>query len=108
VLVGYGGNCGNISSGVGPFAVDKGLIEATEPITRVRIFNTDTQAVLVAEVPVHDRQAQVSGDVAIPGVPGQGAEIVMNWVATIGAKTDRLLPTGRAVVDNLRLLCRFG
>ena len=98
-VVGYGGNCGNISAGVGPFAVDEGLIEPTEPITKVRIFNTNTQAVLVAEVPVHDRQAKVSGDFAIPGVPGRGAEIVMNWVATIGAKTGQLLPTGRAVDD---------
>ena len=65
-VVSYGGNCGNISSGVGPFAVDEGLIEPTEPITRARIFNTNTQAVLVAEVPVHDRRAQVNGDFAIP------------------------------------------
>ncbi len=98
-VVGEGGNCGNISSGVGPFAVDEGLIEPTEPITTVRIFTTNTQSVLVAEVPVRDRQAQVSGDFAIPGVPGSGAEIVMNWVATIGAKTGQLLPTGRAVDD---------
>jgi 2-methylaconitate cis-trans-isomerase PrpF len=97
--VGYGGNCGNISSGVGPFAVDEGLIEPVEPITTVRIFNTTTQAVLVAEVPVRDGRAQVSGEFAIPGVPGRGAEIVMNWVATIGAKTGQLLPTGRPVDD---------
>ncbi len=95
--VGYAGNCGNISAGVGPFAVDEGLVEAGEPVTRVRIFNTNTQALIVAEVPVHGGRARVTGDLAIPGVPGTGAEIVMNWVATIGAKTGRLLPTGRAV-----------
>jgi 2-methylaconitate cis-trans-isomerase PrpF len=95
--VGYAGNCGNISSGVGPFAVDEGLVEAVEPVTKVRIFNTNTQALIVAEVPVRDGRARVTGDLAIPGVPGTGAEIVMNWVATIGAKTGRLLPTGRAV-----------
>jgi 2-methylaconitate cis-trans-isomerase PrpF len=95
--VGYAGNCGNISSGVGPFAVDEGLVEALEPVTRIRIFNTNTQALIVAEVPVRDGRARVTGDLAIPGVPGTGAEIVMNWVATIGAKTGRLLPTGRAV-----------
>src|SRR5262245_44560622 len=96
-VVGYGGNCGNISSGVGPFAIDEGLVAAIEPLTRVRIFNTNTGAMLVAEVPVADGHARVTGDVEIPGVPGSGAEIVMNWVATIGAKTGRLLPTGRAV-----------
>ena len=95
--VGYAGNCGNISSGVGPFAVDEGLVEASEPVTRVRILNTNTQALIVAEVPVRGGRARVTGDLAIPGVPGTGAEIVMNWAATIGAKTGRLLPTGRAV-----------
>ena len=57
--VGYAGNCGNISSGVGPFAVDEGLVEALEPVTRVRIFNTNTQALIVAEVPVRDGRARV-------------------------------------------------
>jgi 2-methylaconitate cis-trans-isomerase PrpF len=95
-LVGYNGNCGNISSGVGPFAIDEGLVTAVEPVTRVRIFNTNTRALLTAEVPVRDGRARVTGDLAIPGVPGTGAEIVMNWIATIGAKTGRLLPTGQA------------
>jgi 2-methylaconitate cis-trans-isomerase PrpF len=94
--VGYNGNCGNISSGVGPFAIDEGLVAAVAPVTRVRIFNTNTNALLIAEVPVRDGRARVAGDLAIPGVPGTGAEIVMNWVATIGAKTGRLLPTGQA------------
>ena len=100
--VGYAGNCDNISSGVGPFAVDEGLVSPVEPVTRVRIFNTNTQALLVAEVPVRDGRARVTGDLALPGVPGTGAEIVMNWVATIGAKTGSLLPTGR-VVDEITL-----
>ena len=95
--VSYAGNCGNISSGVGPFAIDEGLVEALEPVTRVRIFNTNTRALIVAEVPVRDGRARVTGDLAVAGVPGTGAEIVMNWVATIGAKTGHLLPTGRAV-----------
>jgi hypothetical protein len=101
-VVGYGGNCGNISSGVGPFAIDEGLVEPVEPVTRVRIFNTNTRTLLIAEVPVRNGRARVAGDLAIPGVPGTGAPIVMNWVATIGAKTGKLLPTGRAV-DELAL-----
>ena len=100
--VGHAGNCGNISSGVGPFAIDEGLVEAVEPVTRVRIFNTNTSALIVAEVPVRDGRARVAGDLTVPGVPGTGAEIVMNWVATIGAKTGSLLPTGRAT-DELAL-----
>jgi 2-methylaconitate cis-trans-isomerase PrpF len=94
--VGYNGNCGNISSGVGPFAVDEGLVAPEEPLTRVRIFNTNTKALLIAEVPVRDRRARVTGNLALPGVPGTGAEIVMNWVDSVGSKTGCLLPTGQA------------
>ncbi len=92
--VGYEGNCGNISAGVGPFAIDEGLVPAQEGITRVRIYNTNTAKVLVASVPVQDGRAMVEGDYEVPGVPGTGAEIGMNWAATVGAKTGRLLPTG--------------
>src|SRR5215470_2876143 len=53
-VVDYQGNCGNISLGVGPFAVDEGLVEPVEPITRVRIFNTNTRKILEAEVPVRN------------------------------------------------------
>jgi 2-methylaconitate cis-trans-isomerase PrpF len=93
----YAGNCGNISSGVGPFAIDEGLVTATDGVTRVRIYNTNTDKLLVAEVPVEHGKAKVDGDFALPGVPGTGAEIVMDWSATVGAKTGRLLPTGNAV-----------
>ena len=96
-VVGYQGNCGNISSGVGPFAIDEELVTAVEPVTTVRIYNTNTKAVLVARVPVRGGRAVVAGDRRSPGVPGTGAEIVMNWTETIGAKTGRLLPTGRPV-----------
>lgn len=92
----YSGNCGNISAGVGPFAIDEGLVEATEGTTPVRIHNTNTGVVMTAHVPVHAGKARVVGDLAIPGVPGTGAEIVMDWARTVGAKTGTLLPTGNA------------
>jgi hypothetical protein len=98
----YDGNCGNISSGVGPFAVDEGLVPVTEGITTVRIHNTNTDAVLVADVPVEHGRAKVTGSYTIAGVPGSGAEIAMNWRGTVGAKTGRLLPTGN-VVDEIGL-----
>lgn len=98
----YAGNCGNISSGVGPFCVDEGLIEAVEGKTRVRIYNTNTKAVLVADVPVKNGKAQIEGDFAVPGVPGTGAEIAMNWVDTVGAKTGHLVPTGNPT-DRIKL-----
>jgi 2-methylaconitate isomerase len=94
--IGYEGNCGNISSGVGPFAIDEGLVEPVEPVTRVRIYNTNTDKVLVALVPVVGGKARVSGDFAIAGVPGHGAEIIMDYSNTVGAKTGSMLPTGQS------------
>ncbi|MGW4587795.1 PrpF domain-containing protein [Amycolatopsis thermoflava] len=98
-VVGYSGNCGNISAGVGPFAIDEGLVDAVEGVTPVRIHNTNTGAVMTAHVPVRDGKARVVGDFAVPGVPGTGAEIVMDWSGTVGAKTGALLPTGSPVDD---------
>jgi len=89
-------NCGNISSGVGPFAIDAGLVEARRPVTQVRIHNTNTGKLLVAHVPVAEGHACVQGDFAIPGVPGTGARIFMDYRGTVGAKTGRGMPTGHA------------
>jgi 2-methylaconitate cis-trans-isomerase PrpF len=93
-IVGYDGNCGNISSAVGPFAIDEGLVVATEPVTGVRIYNVNTDKMLVAKVQVAGGKARVYGECVIPGVPGTGAEILMDYTDTVGAKTGRLLPTG--------------
>lgn len=101
-LIMYSSNCGNISAGVGPFAIDAGLVEVTAPVTQVRIHNTNTGKILVAHVPVAGGRAKVTGDFAIDGVPGTGAEIRMDYANTIGAKTGRILPTGQ-VTDTLQL-----
>lgn len=100
--VSYESNCGNISSGVGPFAIDEGMIEAVGPITQVRIYNTNTQKILTARVPVAAGKSKVVGDFSIPGVPGCGAKIVMDYSRTVGAKSGKLLPTGH-VTDPLIL-----
>lgn len=96
-LVDYSGNCGNISAGVGPFAVDEGLVRAVEPITKVRIHNTNTGKILVAEVPVKNGKARVIGDYEVAGVPGTGAKIMLDFAGTAGAVTDKVLPTGKAI-----------
>ncbi len=101
-VVDYDGNCGNISQGVGPFAVDEGLVAVTEPITRVCIFNTNTKKIIEAEVPVRDGKAITEGDFTVNGVPGTGAKIVLNFVNSGGSKTGKLLPTGN-VVDKMEL-----
>lgn len=100
--IGYEGNCGNISAGVGPFAVDEGLVAVHEGVTSVRIYNTNTNKVLIAEVPVTGGAAAVEGDYVVPGVPGTGAEIRMNWKGTVGAVTGQLLPTGN-VIDRIQM-----
>lgn len=101
-LVDFSGNCGNISSGVGPFAIDEGLVRAVEPVTKVRIHNTNTGKILVAEVPVKDGKAKVCGDYKIAGVPGTGAKIMLDFAGTVGSATNKMLPTGK-VVDVLNI-----
>jgi 2-methylaconitate cis-trans-isomerase PrpF len=101
-IVDYQGNCGNISLAVGPYAVDEGLVPPVEPVTRVRIFNTNTQKIIEAEVPVRNGMALTEGDFAADGVPGTGARIVLNFLNSAGSRTGKLLPTGR-VVDRIPL-----
>ena len=101
-IVDYEGNCGNISQAVGLFAIDEGLVLPTEPVTEVRIFNTNTNKLMVAEVPVQGGNAAEEGDFAIHGVPGSGARIVVNFIDAAGSRTGHLLPTGN-VVDKVRL-----
>ena len=96
-FVDYAGNCGNISSAVGPFAIDQGLVRAVEPVTTVRIHQTNTDCILVARVPVVNGKAAVAGDYHIDGVPGTGAKIELDFSDTAGAITGELLPTGHAV-----------
>ena len=93
-FVDYSSNCGNISSAVGPFAIAQGFVRAVEPVTTVKIFNTNTGKIFTAEVPVRDGKPLVGGDYVISGVPGAGAKIMLNLAGTVGSKTGKLLPTG--------------
>jgi 2-methylaconitate cis-trans-isomerase PrpF len=95
-FIDYRGNCGNISSAVGPFAIDEGLVKPEEPVTTVRIHLTNTNHILVADVPVKNGKARVEGDFRIDGCPGTGAKITLDWSDTAGAITGKLLPTGNA------------
>lgn len=95
--VDFKGNCGNIASAVGPFAINNGLVKAVEPITIVTIHLTNSQNLLVAEVPVKNGKALVKGDLAIAGVPGTGACITLDWKDAQGSFTGKLLPTDHPV-----------
>jgi 2-methylaconitate cis-trans-isomerase PrpF len=94
-LVDYKGNCGNISSGVGPYAINMGLVKPIEPITTVRIHMTNSHKILIAKVRVQNGKACVDGDCAIGGVPGTGSRIDMDWSTAWGTFTGKLLPTGK-------------
>lgn len=101
-IIDYSGNCGNISAGVGPYAVDEGLVKVVEPVTTIRILNTNTNKILVEKVQVANGKAKVKGDYAIAGVPGNGAEVVVDFSGTAGSATGKLLPTGK-VVDTIEV-----
>ena len=98
-VVDYDMNCGNISAAVGVYGLQEGLVRAAEPTTRVRVHNTNTGRILIAEVPVHEGVPRVEGDLAIDGVPGTGAPILMDYSETAGGRTGALLPTGQAADD---------
>ncbi|WP_312613779.1 PrpF domain-containing protein [Oscillibacter sp.] len=93
-FVEFNSNCGNISAGVGPFAIHAGLVRAVEPVTTVRIHLVNLDRIMVAQVPVVDGEPAVDGDFAIDGVPGTGARIALDWSAVFGGTTGKLLPTG--------------
>jgi 2-methylaconitate cis-trans-isomerase PrpF len=93
-FVAFSTNCGNLSAAVGVYAIEEGYVAAREPTTTVRIYNTNTRQILLAHVPVRAGAAAVAGDYAIPGVPGTGAEIRLDFSQTTGSTAGKLLPTG--------------
>ena len=101
-FVDYSANCGNISSAVGPYAIDKGLVKPIAPFTIVRIYNTNTKKMIYSKVPVKRDKVVSDGDYEIAGCPGTGARIDLSFMDPAGATTGKLLPTGN-VVDEVRL-----
>ena len=95
--VDYNSNCGNMSSAVGPFAVDEAIVFASDGEITVRIFNTNTKKIIHANFQVKDGRALSKGDLEIPGVTGKGAPICLDFLEPGGATTGRLLPTGNAI-----------
>ena len=98
--VDYTSNCGNMSSAMGPFAVDEGLVKVSGKEALVRIHNTNTRKIIWARFPLDDGVAAVDGDLTIPGVSGTGAPVRLEFRDPGGATTGKLLPTGN-VIDSL-------
>lgn len=93
--VDYKGNCGNVSSAVGPFAVLNGWCNVEGSQACVRIYNTNTQKIIHSYFPIEKGEPVFQGDLAIPGVSGQGAPIRLQFQNPGGAVTGKLLPTGQ-------------
>ncbi|MGZ3258355.1 MAG: 4-oxalomesaconate tautomerase [Croceibacterium sp.] len=90
-------NCGNILAGVGPFAIERGLVAATGDETRVAIFMENTSQVAVATVQTPRGVPTYVGDARIDGVPGTHAPVPLEFRDTAGSTCGALLPTGNPV-----------
>ncbi|MBM3605648.1 MAG: 4-oxalomesaconate tautomerase, partial [Alphaproteobacteria bacterium] len=104
-LVDTAPNCGNMLSAVGPFAIEQGLVPATDPETRLTIFNVNTGKRIEAIVQTPGGGVNYDGDTAIAGVPGTAAPVRMAFLDAAGSKTGKLLPTdsARDVIDGIEV-----
>jgi len=100
-------NCGNLLAGVGPWAIENGLVPARGALTAVRIHMVNTASVAVAHVPTQGGMVEYEGDVRMDGVPGTAAGIVIDFLDIAGSSCGALLPTGQAVdrVDGIEVTC---
>ncbi|WP_066074606.1 2-methylaconitate cis-trans isomerase PrpF family protein [Neobacillus soli] len=101
-VIDYRATCGNMAAAVGLYAAEEGYVRLTEPVTRVRIYNTNTKRIIVAEIPVANGQIKYEGEYKIDGVPGTSPKIMLNFNDSGGAFTGNTLPTSN-VVDTIRL-----
>src|SRR4051812_44406825 len=100
-------NCGNILAGVGPFAVERGLVPARGAETTVRIRMVNSDSIAVATFPTPDGRVEYRGEVGIAGVPGTAAPVVLAFTDTEGSATGSLLPTGhvRDTIEGVEATC---
>jgi hypothetical protein len=100
-------NCGNMLSGVAPFAIDQGLIPAQDGTTTVRVFNINTGSRIEVTVATPGGQVTYEGDARIDGVAGTAAPVLLNFLDAWGAVTGQLFPTGHRidVIDGLEVTC---
>ncbi|MCW9052789.1 MAG: 4-oxalomesaconate tautomerase [Motiliproteus sp.] len=100
-------SCGNIMSGVAPFAIESGLVRAEEGVTQVMIRNVNTDSLIEIVVQTPGGQVEYEGDTAIDGVEGTGAPVLLNFLDVAGTKTGKLFPTGnlRDSFDGVEVSC---
>jgi 2-methylaconitate cis-trans-isomerase PrpF/tripartite-type tricarboxylate transporter receptor subunit TctC len=100
-------NCGNMLSGVGPFAIEQGLVEAADGTTTVRVFNVNTRSRIDVTVQTPARRVRYDGDTRIDGVAGTAAPIHLNFLDAWGAVTGSVFPTGQRIdtIDGTAVTC---
>jgi hypothetical protein len=98
-------NCGNMLAGVGPFALEAGLVPAEAGVSTVHIYNVNTKKLIEARIETPDGHVNYDGDTAIDGVPGTGAPIHLAFLDAAGAKTGKLFPSGYPadMIDGVRM-----
>ncbi|MBV9440915.1 MAG: 4-oxalomesaconate tautomerase, partial [Candidatus Eremiobacteraeota bacterium] len=96
-------NCGNMLAGVGPFAIERGLVAARDGVTPVRIRMVNTASIAVAHVQTPGGRVRYDGNARIDGVPGTAAPIAIDFLDIAGGSCGALLPTGnvRDVVEGV-------
>lgn len=99
--------CGNILSGVGPAAIELGLLSPTGDETSVRIRAVNTDALVIARVQTPGDQVRYDGDSSIDGVPGTAAPVDLSFSGVVGSVTGAMLPTGRLIdeIDGVTVTC---
>ena len=99
--------CGNMLSGIGPFAIEQGLVKASDPETVVRIYLVNINARVEATVQTPGGRVTYEGGFTIDGVPGSAAPVKLAFIGAVGAKTGKLLPTGNAVdvIEGMEVSC---
>ncbi|MCB1760194.1 MAG: 4-oxalomesaconate tautomerase [Gammaproteobacteria bacterium] len=106
-LVSDAQNCGNILAGVGPFAIERGLVEARDDETPVTIYMENSGQTAVARVATPQRRVSYRGDARIDGVPGGASAIPLSFQESAGSSCGALLPTGNPVdrIDGVAVTC---
>jgi 2-methylaconitate cis-trans-isomerase PrpF len=94
-IVDTGPSCGNMLSGVAPFAIETGMVPAQQGETSVRIYDVNTDSLMEAVVQTPLGRVNYQGETAIDGVPGTSAPIILNFLGAVGMNTGKLLPSGR-------------
>ena len=100
-------NCGNMLAGVGPFALEAGLVRPKDGVSTVHIYNVNTKKLIEARIETPGGRVKYDGNAAIDGVPGTAAPIHLAFLDAAGAKTGKLFPTGhpRDIIAGVAVSC---